>query len=88
MALHRSAVPALAWVPLVLALTWRVGELALPPHAEHAWRDADGLGIARCFVREGIDLFRPRIVERGALTGIVGMELPLVNAAGAMLMRV
>lgn len=87
-ALHRSTVPALALVPLVLALTWRVGELALPPHAEHAWRDADGIGIARCFVREGMNLFQPRIVERGALTGIVGMELPLVNAAGAVLMKV
>jgi hypothetical protein len=46
--LHRRAwVPALALVPLTLALAWRIGELTLPPHLEHAWRDADGLGVAR-----------------------------------------
>jgi len=86
---HRRAwVPALALVPLALALVWRIGELALPPHLEHAWRDADGLGVARCFVREGFDLLKPRVMERGATSGIVGMEFPLVNALGAGLMAV
>jgi hypothetical protein len=84
---RRVAVASLALVPLLLALAWRIGELALPQHAEHAWRDADGLGIARCFVREGLGLLEPRIVERGAGSGIVGMELPLVNAAGGVLMK-
>jgi len=70
-----ASVLALALVPLLLALAWRVGELALPPHHEHAWRDADGLGVARCFVREGFDLLRPRVMERGATSGIVGMSV-------------
>jgi hypothetical protein len=79
---------ALALVSLAFALVWRVGELAQPPHHEHAWRDADGIGIARCFVREGLDLLHPRIMQRGALSGVVGMEFPLVNAAGAVLMKI
>ncbi len=85
---RRVRVLALALVPLALALVWRIGELTLPPHLEHAWRDADGLGVARCFVREGFDLLRPRVMERGAMSGIVGMEFPLVNALGAALMAV
>ncbi|MBS2032191.1 MAG: glycosyltransferase family 39 protein [Deltaproteobacteria bacterium] len=81
-----------AWLLLVgaglaLALAWRPSELTLPPHGEHAWRDADGIGIARCFVREGVALWRPRVMERGATPGVVGMELPLVNAMGAGLMK-
>jgi 4-amino-4-deoxy-L-arabinose transferase-like glycosyltransferase len=80
-------VAALALVPLALALLWRLPDLALPPHGEHAWRDADGIGVARCFAREALDLLHPRVVERQATPGIVGMEFPVVNAAGAVLMR-
>lgn len=85
---RRLAATTLIAAPLILALAWRVGDLAQPPRHEHAWRDSDGLGIARCFVREGMDLLRPRIVERGDHLGIVGMEFPLVNAAGAVLMKI
>ena len=71
---------------LAVALLWKLGALALPPHGEHAWRDADGLGVARNFLHESWNLFLPRVAERGALSGIVGMEFPLVNwlAAGSM----
>ena len=85
---RRNWVAAFALLPLGLALAWRISELALPPHLEHAWRDSDGLGVARCFVRDGFDLLRPRVMERGATSGIVGMEFPLVNAIGAAFMVV
>ncbi len=86
---HRDAMGlALILAPLLLALIWRVGELALPPHAEHAWRDADGLGVARCLLREGFNVLEPRVMQRGAMVGVVGMEFPLVNAAGAALMKI
>lgn len=81
-------VALLAVVPLLVALAWRAGDLAVPPRHEQAWRDSDGLGVARCFVREGFDLLRPRVMERGSRSGIVGMEFPIVNAAGAALMKV
>lgn len=71
---------------LLLALGWKVHTLALPPHGVHPWRDADGLGVARAFLHEGWNILYPRVAERGGLTGIVGMEFPLVNwlAAASM----
>lgn len=72
---------------VLLVLTWRFAALWLPPHAEHAWRDADGIGVARTFLHEGFHLLTPRVVERGAGSGLVGMEFPLVNWLGAVLMK-
>jgi hypothetical protein len=70
-----------------LAMAWRLSVLLLPPHGEHAWRDADGIGVARSFLHEGFDILLPRVVERGARNGVVGMEFPLVNWLGALVMK-
>jgi len=71
---------------MAASLLWKLQALALPPHGEHAWRDADGLGVARAFLHESWNLLLPRAAERGSLPGIVGMEFPLVNwlAAASM----
>jgi len=87
------AVAIEAWTPRLLllfamaaSLFWKLQALALPPHGEHAWRDADGLGVAHAFLHESWNLLLPRAAERGSLPGIVGMEFPLVNwlAAASM----
>ncbi|MBN8233382.1 glycosyltransferase family 39 protein [Corallococcus macrosporus] len=78
--------PAVFSGALLLALAWKVWTLALPPHGVHPWRDADGLGVARAFLHEGWNILYPRVAERGGLTGIVGMEFPLVNWLGAAAM--
>jgi 4-amino-4-deoxy-L-arabinose transferase-like glycosyltransferase len=79
------------WVILtgavVLAMAWRFSILLLPPHGQHVWRDADGLGVARSFLSDGFHILFPRVVERGAGSGIVGMEFPLVNWLGALSME-
>ena len=72
---------------LGVSLLWKVGALAWPAHGDHAWRDADGLGVARSFLHEGCNLLEPRVVERGAPTGIVGMEFPLVNWLSALMRK-
>lgn len=72
---------------LAVSLLWELRALAMPPHGEHAWRDADGLGVARAFLHEGWNLFLPRVAERGAGPGVAGMELPLVNWLAAAAMR-
>jgi 4-amino-4-deoxy-L-arabinose transferase-like glycosyltransferase len=71
------------WVAVACALAWKCGELWLPPHGEHAWRDADGLGVAWGFLHDGATLWLPKVVERGAQPGVVGMEWPLVNGLSA-----
>ena len=83
-----SATATLLWFALGVALLWNLPDLRLPPHGEHAWRDADGLGVARSFLHDGWNPLLPRVAERGNLTGIVGMELPLLNWLGAAAMRV
>src|SRR5207302_441207 len=71
---------------MAASLLWKLQALALPPHGEHAWRDADGLGVARAFLHESWNLLLPRAAERGSLPGIVGTEFPLANwlAAASM----
>lgn len=52
----------LAGSAVVLSVGWHARSLALPPHAEHSWRDADGIGVARGFLTDGwnilIEVFR------------------------------
>ena len=75
------------WVFVLGALAWKCSELVLPPHGEHAWRDADGLGVAWGFLHDGASLWLPRVVERGARAGVVGMEWPVVNWLSAASQR-
>lgn len=72
---------------VLLVMGWRFSVLLLPPHGEHVWRDADGIGVARSFLHEGFDILRPRVAERGAQSGVVGMEFPLANWLGAGCMK-
>jgi len=74
-------------VPLVLSAIWRIQRLAWPPHGNHAWRDADGIGVARGFLHDSWNLLLPHVAERGGKSGIVGMELPFVDWLSAASMR-
>ncbi len=83
---RRSARAILA-ASVLFALVWKFGALGSPPYGEHAWRDADGLGIARGFVQDGWNLLVPHVAERGATPGVCGMELPLVDWIAALFLR-
>jgi 4-amino-4-deoxy-L-arabinose transferase-like glycosyltransferase len=76
------------WAALGIAVFWNLPDLRLPPHGEHAWRDADGLGVARSFLHDGWNILYPRVAERGALSGVTGMEFPLLDWLGAAAMKV
>jgi tetratricopeptide (TPR) repeat protein len=54
----------------------------------HHWRQAQGLAIARNFYEEDMNILKPRSDNRGDLTGITGMEFPLVNYITALGYRV
>jgi 4-amino-4-deoxy-L-arabinose transferase-like glycosyltransferase len=70
-----------------LALAVRLPSLDTPPVDVHHVRQADTAGIARNMLREGIDVFHPRIDWAGADAGYVESELPLYGAAVAALWR-
>ncbi len=65
---------ALAALHVALHLPW----IDLPPAGYHAWRQIQGLSIARNYHEEDMNLFYPRVDSRGAETGITGLELPIV----------
>ncbi len=53
--------------------------VTLPPTGRHVWRQTQTLSVARNFYEEGGSIFQPRVDSRGNLTGIAGMEFPVVN---------
>ena len=76
------AVGALLLIQLLLLLP----TLDIPPLGRDAWRETDGLIVARNFCREGGPLWLPRVDARGNGPGITGMEFPLLNRVGGHLM--
>lgn len=72
---------------LVLAFLVRLfGISNAPLETSHHWRQTTVLMVARNFSEEGIDLLHPRMDTAGELTGITGMEFPLLNALIALCM--
>lgn len=58
----------------------RLYAITLPPlEFQHAWRQADGLMIARNFVETDSNIFYPRVDTAGDRTGITGSEFPVLN---------
>jgi 4-amino-4-deoxy-L-arabinose transferase-like glycosyltransferase len=51
----------------------------LPPVGFHQWRQTQTLSVARNFYEEGMNIFQPRVDNRGQYSGITGMEFPVVN---------
>ena len=54
------------------------------PNGFHKWRESDTAAIAANFYGESWDFLAPRVDQRGAGTGITGMELPIYNYAVAL----
>ena len=63
-----------------LALALRLPSLDAPPVDVHHVRQADTANIARNMLRDGIDIFHPRIDWAGPEAGYVESELPLYGA--------
>ena len=58
--------------------------LDLPPVGFHQWRQTQTLSVARNFYEEGMNVFQPRVDNRGQYSGITGVEFPVVNYFIAM----
>lgn len=66
------------WVALAFAL--RLIGIGNPPlETSHHWRQTSVLMVARNYAEHGVDLLHPRMDTAGTLTGITGMEFPLLN---------
>lgn len=73
---------------ILLAFVARWVNLTLSPvEVGHNWRQSTVLMVARNFYEQGIDLLHPRVDMAGQLSGITGMEFPLLNALHALVAR-
>ncbi len=70
-------------VVILLHVGLHLKYIPLPPGGFHLWRQTQGLAVARNFHEEGMNIFKPRVDNRGNLSGITGMEFPLVNFLAA-----
>ena len=62
--------------------------LTLPPKGSHIWRQCHTSTVARNFVEEGMNIFQPRIDNRGNGNGITGMQFPSFEYTVALLSKV
>jgi hypothetical protein len=77
-AVPRTFVWAIAWlaggIGILLRLLGSIGTVDQP-----LWRQGDLIAMARAFQREDLNIFHPRVAWRGATTGLVEGEFPLVS---------
>jgi 4-amino-4-deoxy-L-arabinose transferase-like glycosyltransferase len=73
-----SSLALIAFI-LFLQIAVHVRYLNLPPIGFHQWRQTQTLSVARNFSEESMNFFLPRVDNRGAETGITGLEFPIVN---------
>jgi len=80
------AVPAVALAASQLMV--QAGTLRLPILGEHRWREADTYAVAYNFAHGSLDFFHPRMDLSRGLTGITGMEPPVLPYITGLAMRV
>jgi hypothetical protein len=79
-------VPAVALAASQLMI--QAGTLRLPILGEHRWREADTYAVAYNFVHTSWDIFHPRMDLSRGLSGVTGMEPPVLPFVTALAMRV
>jgi 4-amino-4-deoxy-L-arabinose transferase-like glycosyltransferase len=60
----------------------------MPISGGHRWRQYDTAAVARNYVTESFDFFKPRIDVREEKTGIAGMEFPAYNYFISLIYRI
>ena len=69
----------LALVSVVAWLARSLPTISEPPSGAHAWRETDGLIVARNYCLERAPFLEPRVNNRGQTDGRTGLEFPLLN---------
>lgn len=67
------------WAILAAFFFIHLYRLSAPPNGYHKWRESDTAAISLNYYQEDSNFFHPRINQRGATSGITGMELPIYN---------
>lgn len=78
----------LAMVIVLFFANYYSKTLFFPPCANHQWRQADCLSIAKNYYEEGMHFFQPKIHYQGPEEGKAVSELPILNYTAASLWKV
>ncbi|MCH7878467.1 MAG: glycosyltransferase family 39 protein [candidate division Zixibacteria bacterium] len=63
-------------------------QISAPPNGYHQWRESDTAAVALNYSQEDFNILRPRINQRGAGSGITGMEIPAYTYSVAILYKI
>lgn len=80
----RYVIPAI----LIIFAVLHIYRLTAPPNGYHKWRESDTAAVIQNYYQEDMSFSEPRINQRGATSGITGMELPIYNFSAALLYKV
>jgi Dolichyl-phosphate-mannose-protein mannosyltransferase len=75
----QAAVAALALLCVAAWLIQSTPTINAPPTGAHAWRETDGLIVARNYCLEAAPFWEPRVNNRGESDGRTGIEFPILN---------
>lgn len=75
---------SLLWATIALFALPHLVRLVQPPNGYHAWRESDTAAVILNYYQEDMNPLHPRINQRGASSGITGMEFPLYNYLAAI----
>ena len=59
--------------------------ITLPPKGTHVWRQCNTSAVARNFVEEDMNIFKPRVDRRRNTDGVTGMQFPSFEYSTALL---
>lgn len=71
-----------------LFIIFHIPYLVQPISGGHAWRQSDTASVAKNFFLESWNFFLPRIDMRGNLSGIMGMEFPIMPFLTAIIYKI
>jgi len=86
--MNRKKSAILLLLLILLHIGLHLKYIVLAPGGFHLWRQTQGLAVARNFYEEDMNILKPRVDNRGNLTGISGMEFPLVNFSVALTYKI
>jgi len=75
----------LLWAALAVFILLHFYQLNAPPNGYHHWRESDTAAVALNYYQEDMNFLHPRVNQRGATSGITGIELPIYNYSVALL---
>jgi hypothetical protein len=70
---------------IAIFILMHIYNISAPPNGYHQWRESDTAAVIANYYQEDPNILHPRVNQRGAGTGINGMEFPIYQYSSALL---